>query len=55
MWDILSEQEGKETMISASHSRDKTNSTDLTHTCASISDAGLKLLLVTAMVLLLKF
>lgn len=43
------------TMISASCSRDKTNSTDLTQTCASISDAGLTLLLVTAMVLLLKF
>lgn len=34
---------------------DKINSTDLIQTCASVSDASLKLLLVTTMVLLLKF
>lgn len=45
----------KENLISASCVGDKTNSTDLTQTYTGISDAGLKLLLVTTMVLLLKF
>lgn len=44
-----------EKLISASYSGDKINSTDLIQTCASVSDASLKLLLVITMVLLLKF
>lgn len=44
-----------EKLIFVSCIRDKTNPTDLTQPTAGISDASLKLLLVTTMVLLLKF
>ena len=53
--DAPSEQQWEETVISVSCIRDKINPTDPTQPGAGISDAGLKLLLVTTMVLLLKF